>query len=92
MSSSRRPLQRGRPDSSQGLELSALRVLEGESPVVSARPGRDRAVLKRFPYAVYFRITADEIIVLAMHGRQDPLGWQTTIRAFGLSGSKPALR
>jgi plasmid stabilization system protein ParE len=36
-----------------------------------------RGVLNRFPYAVYFRATAKEIIVLAVHGRQDPSRWQT---------------
>ena len=35
-----------------------------------------RAVLKRFPYAVYFRAMAKEIIVLAIHGRQDASRWQ----------------
>ena len=31
-----------------------------------------RLVLKRFPYAVYFREQASEILVIALHGRQDP--------------------
>jgi toxin ParE1/3/4 len=35
-----------------------------------------RVVLQRFPYAVYFRLEVDEIIVLAVHGRQDPNRWQ----------------
>ena len=29
-----------------------------------------RVILKRFPYAVYFRVTEAEVIVLAVHGRQ----------------------
>ncbi len=36
-----------------------------------------RGVLKNFPYAIYFRETTKEIIVLAIHGRQDPSRWQT---------------
>ena len=36
-----------------------------------------RAVLRRFPYAIYFRAEGDDIIVLAVHGRQDPARWQT---------------
>jgi plasmid stabilization system protein ParE len=36
-----------------------------------------RAVLSGFPYAIYFRPTDDEIVVLAVHGRQDPSRWQT---------------
>ena len=35
-----------------------------------------RLVLKRFPYAVYFREQGDEILVIALHGRQDPRLWQ----------------
>jgi plasmid stabilization system protein ParE len=35
-----------------------------------------RLVLKRFPYAVYFREQDDEILVIALHGRQDPQRWQ----------------
>ena len=35
-----------------------------------------RGVLNRFPYAIYFRQTTKEIIVLAVHGRQDPSRWQ----------------
>ena len=31
-----------------------------------------RLVLKRFPYAVYFREQGDGILVIALHGRQDP--------------------
>jgi len=36
-----------------------------------------RAVLSRFPYAIYFRVAEDEVVVLAIHGRQHPSGWQT---------------
>ena len=36
-----------------------------------------RAVLRRFPYAVYYRVTKEEVVVLAVHGRQDPAHWKT---------------
>lgn len=36
-----------------------------------------RAVLRRFPYAIYFRLAAEHIVVLSIHGRQDPSRWQT---------------
>lgn len=37
-----------------------------------------RAVLPRFPYAIYFRVLADgAIVVLAVHGRQHASHWQT---------------
>jgi hypothetical protein len=35
-----------------------------------------RAVLSRFPYAVYFRVDAEDVVVLAVHGRQHPSHWQ----------------
>jgi len=35
-----------------------------------------RAVLSRFPYAIYFRLADDTVVVLAIHGRQDPSRWQ----------------
>jgi len=37
-----------------------------------------RALVQRFPYAVYFRPIADEIVVLAvMHGRRLPRRWRS---------------
>ena len=44
-------------------------------PVV--RRDTRRALLRRFPYAVYFR-TYDEVIVVVacMHGRRNPRRWQ----------------
>jgi toxin ParE1/3/4 len=49
-----------------------------ETPLAFQRVGTDsrRAVLQRFPYAIYFRLLADDIIVLAVHGRQHPARWQ----------------
>jgi toxin ParE1/3/4 len=38
-----------------------------------------RVILQRFPYAIYFRIETDEIVVLAVHGRQDPARWRRRI-------------
>jgi plasmid stabilization system protein ParE len=35
-----------------------------------------RLVMKRFPYAVYFREQGGEILVIALHGRQDLKLWQ----------------
>jgi len=34
-----------------------------------------RLVLRQFPYAVYFREERPEILVIALHGRQDPRRW-----------------
>lgn len=35
-----------------------------------------RGLVRRFPYAIYFRILAGEVVILAvMHGRQHPRRW-----------------
>ncbi|MCC5609308.1 type II toxin-antitoxin system RelE/ParE family toxin [Nostoc sp. CHAB 5834] len=37
-----------------------------------------RAVVRRFPYAVYYRIVSSRVIVTAIfHGCRDPKSWQT---------------
>lgn len=37
-----------------------------------------RALVQRFPYAIYFRVVSDELVVLAvMHGRRLPRRWQS---------------
>ena len=36
-----------------------------------------RAVARRFPYSIYFRVRGDAMIVLAVfHGRRNPTLWQ----------------
>ena len=41
------------------------------------RSGIRRALLRRFPYAVYFAIQGVVIVVLAvLHARRDPTEWQ----------------
>ena len=43
-------------------------------PVV--RRNTRRALLRRFPYAIYFRIYDEAIVVVAcMHGRRNPRRW-----------------
>jgi plasmid stabilization system protein ParE len=46
-------------------------------PVVQSETRR--AVLSRFPYAIYFRSSDEAIVVLAIHGRQHPSRWQTRL-------------
>jgi toxin ParE1/3/4 len=37
-----------------------------------------RAVVRRFPYGVYFRVQEDELVIIAvMHGRRHPRRWRT---------------
>ncbi|MGB5959025.1 MAG: type II toxin-antitoxin system RelE/ParE family toxin [Coleofasciculaceae cyanobacterium] len=48
-----------------------------ESYAVAHRDVR-RALVRRFPYAVYYRIVSSRVIVIAIfHGRRDPLARQT---------------
>lgn len=52
----------------------------GEYPELYAEvdPGIRRAVLRKFPYAIFCRIRADAIEVLAvLHHRRDPLVWRS---------------
>jgi plasmid stabilization system protein ParE len=62
-----------------GAEVDEMDARIAENPLAFQRVRGDtrRGVLKSFPYAIYFRETTTEIIVLAIHGRQDPSRWQT---------------
>lgn len=53
------------------------RIAENPLAFPSVHNEARRAVLWRFPYAVYFRLTDnDDIVVLAIHGRQHPSHWR----------------
>jgi plasmid stabilization system protein ParE len=62
-----------------GVAVDALIVRIAENPLAfpRAREETRRATLHRFPYAVYFRLSGDDVVVLAVHGRQHPRRWQT---------------
>jgi plasmid stabilization system protein ParE len=39
-----------------------------------------RAVVRRFPFAIFYEITTDEIQVIAVfHSRRDPKSWQSRV-------------
>ena len=39
-----------------------------------------RAVIRRFPFAIFFDVREDEIQVIAVfHSRRDPEGWQSRV-------------
>ena len=39
-----------------------------------------RAILRRFPYGVFFRTTTDEVIILGVvHGRRHPRLWRSRL-------------
>lgn len=62
-----------------GVALDELVTRIVANPLASQRAHNEtrRAVLSRFPYAIYFRFTGEEITVLAVHGRQHPSRWRT---------------
>lgn len=60
-------------------ELRHVEAAIAESPKRYPVVRRDtrRAMLRRFPYALYFRLYADRVLVVAcMHGRRHPRTWQ----------------
>jgi plasmid stabilization system protein ParE len=73
---------------SPGLGTEFLAAVEGTLAEIAAMPERypvvrgeaRRALLRRFPYGVYFVATPDLISVVAcMHARRDPRRWQERI-------------
>ena len=62
-----------------GLAVDDLLARVEDNPLAFPRAHREtrRAVLTRFPYAVYFRSSDTEIVVLAVHGRQHPSRWKS---------------
>ena len=61
-----------------GLAIEALlaRILNNPMMFLRVHGETRRAVLSRFPYALYFRAVSDQIVVLAIHGRQRPGRWR----------------
>jgi plasmid stabilization system protein ParE len=73
-------------DQAAGLSLEFLRAVEARFAGVQRNPelypivyrGVRRALVRRFPYSVYYRIDPDSITVLAcVHSRSDPRRWQS---------------
>lgn len=61
-------------------ELRAVyaRIAEGPLLYRDLRAGIRRALLRRFPYAVYFVVEETVVVVLAvLHAQRDPAAWQT---------------
>lgn len=53
------------------------RVADAPLAYQDLRSGIRRALLRRFPYAVYFAVEGDVIVVLAvLHASRDPAEWQ----------------
>lgn len=60
----------------QAVETLIARIADNPFQYQRVHGDTRRAVLSRFPYAIYFRPTNDDIVVLAIHGRQHPSRWQ----------------
>jgi plasmid stabilization system protein ParE len=61
------------------LEHSLSRIAKNPAAFPKVRGETRRAVLQRFPYAIYFRVSDDAVVVLAVHGRQHPERWHTRV-------------
>jgi plasmid stabilization system protein ParE len=59
------------------VDVLVERISENPEAFPLVREDTRRAALRRFPYAIYFRLRGDDVIVLAVHGRQDPQNWQS---------------
>lgn len=59
------------------VEEAVARITENPLAFLRVRGETRRAILRRFPYGLYFRVLNDEVIVLAVvHGRRHPRKWQ----------------
>ena len=53
------------------------RIVEGPFKYAMLRASIRRALLRRFPYAVYFAIEGEVVVVVAvLHASRDPAEWQ----------------
>jgi toxin ParE1/3/4 len=59
------------------LAVTYERIQDGPLRYEDLRGGIRRALLRRFPYAVYFAVERDLVVVVAvLHGTRDPAEWQ----------------
>jgi plasmid stabilization system protein ParE len=75
-------------EKSPGLGDEFIREIEQAIATAAVAPQRyplvfgdiRRAVARRFPFAVYFRVRSDMLVVLAVfHGRRNPAIWQRRV-------------
>lgn len=62
-----------------GVAVEALVTRIADNPLLFPKVDNEtrRAVLSRFACAIYFRLSDEVAVVLAIHGRQNPSRWQT---------------
>ena len=69
------------------VEATVTAILQNPLAYPRVKGDTRRALVRRFPYAVYFRPIDEEIIVLAgMHGRRNPQHWRPLSLTSGWSG------
>jgi len=61
----------------KALDETVERIADNPLQFQRARGETRRAILRRFPYAVYFRVAGNDIVVLAVHGRQHERRWRS---------------
>jgi plasmid stabilization system protein ParE len=60
----------------QELDTIIQRIATGPAVFPRVHGETRRAVLSRFPYAIYSRVADTAVVVQAIHGRQHPSRWQ----------------
>jgi plasmid stabilization system protein ParE len=67
-------------DFREALRFALIQIAENPQRYPVIHRGTRRALLKRFPYGVFYREFPQAIIVVAcMHGRRNPKRWQSRI-------------
>ncbi len=62
------------------IRATYTRILDGPFKYEELRPGIRRALTRRFPYAIYFSIEDDLIVIIAvLDTARDPAEWQFRI-------------
>jgi plasmid stabilization system protein ParE len=62
----------------EAVESTFQRIAETPLAFAEVHGSIRRAIMRRFPYGVYFRVLDAEIVVLGViHGRRDPRRWQS---------------
>ena len=62
------------------LRRSYLRIIENPLAYQELRHGIRRALTRQFPYAIYFSIEGETILILAvLHSARDPAEWQKRV-------------
>jgi plasmid stabilization system protein ParE len=60
------------------IDQALARIVEAPLAFPRVHGETGRALLRRFPYAIYFHAMPDEVVVLAViHGRRHPGRWQS---------------